>query len=393
MSRCLYFDCFAGISGDMTLGALVDLGVDFGLLRDALTGLGLDGWEIRVEHVRRGGIAATRAVVTASEARQPHRNLDQILGIIETSALDPAVKSRAGAIFQELAEAESRVHGQPIERIHFHEVGALDAIVDIVGAAVALEALAPERILCGPVELGSGLVHCAHGCLPVPAPATEALLRGVPTTRGRVPFEATTPTGAAIIASQVDQFEQAAALTVERIGYGAGSREGLVPNVLRVLLAEAPDPAAAPLVQLECNIDDMSPELYGHVMELALERGALDCWLTPIIMKKGRPATAIGVLCEREREDLLTRLLLTETTTLGVRVQQAGRQALARESRIIETTYGPIRVKLALLDGRVLRAKPEYEDCRRISREQGVPIQEIQAQVWAEVTRRFKDAW
>jgi pyridinium-3,5-bisthiocarboxylic acid mononucleotide nickel chelatase len=387
MAKTLYYDCFAGISGDMNLGALLGLGVDPDLLRAELGRLDLGGWDLRVERVERGGIAGYHVeVVTADD--QPHRHLGTILEIIDGSGLDPAVKTRAGAIFRCLAEAESRVHDRPIEAVHFHEVGAIDAIIDCVGAAIALEVLAPARIVASVVELGSGLVDCAHGRLPVPAPATEAILRGVPTTRGRVPFEATTPTGAAILVTQVDEFVQTATLTVERIGYGAGSRQGPIPNLLRVLLAEAPDAPVDRLAQLECNIDDMNPELYGHVMDLILERGARDCWLTPIIMKKGRPAIAVGVLCTQDRAGPLTDLLLRETTTLGVRVQTLERRALAREHRTIETAFGPIQVKLARMDGRVLRGKPEYEDCRRISRERGIPIHEV----YAEVARRLDDA-
>ena len=259
----------------------------------------------------------------------PHRHLVDVLAILDASALGPAVKARAAAVFRRLAEAEGAVHGIPVESVHFHEVGAVDALIDIVGAAIALERLAPDRILCSTVELGSGLVRCAHGTLPVPAPATEELLQGVPTRRGGVPHEATTPTGAAILRTLVDSFTDCPRLTVSAIGHGAGRREGPIPNVLRVLLCDDASPAtesandgtSGTLVLLECNIDDMSPELYEHVLGLLFDQGALDAWLTPIIMKKGRPGTQIGCLCSESLAGPLTATLLCETTTLGVRRQ------------------------------------------------------------------------
>jgi len=377
--RTLYYDCFAGIAGDMHLGALLDLGVEEGYLRTELAKLGLPGWDLSVLRTRRGGIAATRVEVLTCEGDPPQRHLGDVLGILQSSALAPAVKARAEAVFRRLAEAEGRVHGTPAESVHFHEVGAVDALIDIAGAAIALDRLAPDRILCSTVELGSGLVHCAHGTLPVPAPATEELLRGVPTRRGGVPHEATTPTGAAILRTLVDSFTDVPRLTVSAIGHGAGRREGPVPNVLRVLLCDEPDPLTGPagdgtLVLLECNIDDMSPELYEHVLGLLFDQGALDAWLTPLIMKKGRPGTQIGCLCSEPLVASLTGTLLTETTTLGVRRQPVGRTALPRRLREVETEYGPIPVKVALWEGRPLKAKPEYDACRRIAQERGIPI-------------------
>jgi uncharacterized protein (TIGR00299 family) protein len=383
--RTLYYDCFAGIAGDMQLGALLDLGVEEAHLRAELSKLGVPGWDLSVLRTGRGGIAATRVEVLTCEAAPPHRHLSDILAILNASGLSPGAKRRSQAVFGRLAEAESRVHGIPVDAVHFHEVGAVDALVDIAGAAIALERLAPDRILCSTVELGSGLVRCAHGTLPVPAPATEELLRGIPTRRGGVPYEAATPTGAAILSSVVDTFTDVPSLTVTAVGYGAGRRDGPIPNVLRVLLADQPGPATdaaadgitGPLALLECNIDDMSPELYEHVLGLLFDQGALDAWLTPVIMKKGRPGTQIGVLCTEALAAPLTATLLTETTTLGVRRQPVARTALPREVRVVETEYGPIPVKLALQDGRPLKAKPEYEACRRIALEHGIPIRLI----------------
>jgi len=378
--RTLYYDCFAGIAGDMHLGALLDLGVEEGDLRAELEKLCVPGWDLSVLKTRRGGIAATRVEVLTHGGDPPERHLADILAILDASTLQPAVKARAEAVFRRLAEAEGAVHGIPAESVHFHEVGAVDALADIVGAAIALERLAPSRILCSTVELGSGRVSCAHGTLPVPAPAVEELLRGVPTRRGGVPFEATTPTGAAILSSLVDGYTDTPSLAVTAVGYGAGHQEGPIPNVLRVLLADGPEPGATDtsvpesLTMLECNIDDMSPELYEHVLALLFDRGARDAWLTPLIMKKGRPGTQIGVLCTEELAAPLTRTLLTETTTLGVRRQPVTRSALPRVAREVETEYGPVPVKVALQDGRPLKAKPEYEACRRIARERGIPI-------------------
>jgi uncharacterized protein (TIGR00299 family) protein len=392
--KVLYYDCFAGIAGDMHLGALLDLGVEAAYLRAELVKLKLPGWDLNVLRTGRGGIAATRAEVLTCGCDPPHRHLADILSILAASDLGGAVKARAEAVFRRLAQAEGDVHGIPADDVHFHEVGAVDALIDIVGAAICLERLAPERILCGPVELGSGLVLCAHGTFPVPAPATESLLRGVPTRRGAVPFEATTPTGAAILRTCVDAFTDSPRLVVSAIGYGAGRRDGPIPNVLRVLLAEGEDaqPAADPgqgrLVLLECNIDDMSPELYGHCLDLLFERGALDAWLVPILMKKGRPATQIGVLCGPGLSDRLCETLLVETTTLGVRRQDVSRTELPRETLEVETEYGPIPVKVAIKDGRPLKSKPEYEACRRIALARGVPIR----LVYEAVARRIDPA-
>lgn len=380
--KTLFYDCFAGIAGDMHLGALLDLGVEEEHLRAELARLGLRGWDLRVERTQRQGIAATRVEVLTTQASPPHRSLPDILAILDGSGLGPGVRQRSAACFRRLAEAESRVHGIPLEAVHFHEVGALDALVDIVGAAILLERLSPGRILCSAVELGSGWVHCAHGTLPVPAPATEELLRHIPTRRGGAPYEATTPTGAAILRSVVDSFTDRPSLTVTAIGYGAGKRDGPIPNLLKVVLGDGPGTATESpedrtpelLAQLECNIDDMNPELYEHVLGLLCERGALDAWLTPVIMKKGRPGTQIGVLCSEVLADALTETLLIETTTLGVRRQPVARSALVREIHELDTEYGPIPVKRALRDGQPLKAKPEYEACRRIALERGIPI-------------------
>jgi hypothetical protein len=379
--RVLYYDCFAGISGDMHLGALLDLGVEEAWLRAALARLPLDGYALRVGREARGGVAGTRVQVDAAPAARA-RHLEEILGWIGRAGLPVRAGTLARQAFGPLAEAEAAVHGCPVERVHFHELGAVDAVVDIVGGALALDALGVERVLCSSVELGAGVVRCAHGLLPVPAPATAELLRGVPTRRGGMPFEATTPTGAVLLRTFVDAYTDRPALTVERIGYGLGSREGPLPNALRVLLGQAaPEAAREELVELSCNIDDMNPELYGHVMERLLGAGAADAWLAPVLMKKGRPGTLLSVICDPAREAELAGLLLRETTTLGVRRRGVQRTALERELREIDTAYGPVPVKVALHAGRPLRAKPEYEACRAIAGRLGIPLLEVYAEV------------
>jgi uncharacterized protein (TIGR00299 family) protein len=390
----LYYDCRAGISGDMHLGALIDLGVAPERLRAELSTLPLGGWRLHAAPTRRQGIAATCAEIVVDHHDQRHRRLREILGLIDGAALSPGVKTRASTVFRRLAEAEGQVHGLDPERVHFHEVGAVDAIVDICGGVIGLELLGIDRIIASPVELGSGVVDCAHGRLPVPAPATEALLAGIPTLRGGQPFEATTPTGAALLATLADGFDPAPALTVRRIGHGAGRRDGPLPNLLRLLLCDPQDPQAPddPLVELACNVDDMSPELFGPVMDRLLEQGANDCWLTPVIMKKGRPGILIGVLCRAALADTLTQTLLAETTSIGVRRHPVGRTALPRAIRRLDTPLGQVQVKLVRPPGQPLRAKPEHDDCLRLARMHGLPLPTVQFQIQQHLERALA-AW
>jgi hypothetical protein len=386
----LYYDCFAGISGDMHLGALVDLGVDEAFLRATLARVPLAGYALRVGRARRSGVAGTRVeVVVDGSVPQPLRHLGDVLGILAASDLPARTAARAREAFERLARAEARVHDCPLEEVHFHEVGAADAIVDVVGGMAALEALGVERVLASTVELGGGTVVCAHGRLPVPAPATAELLRGAPTRRGGAPFEATTPTGAALLATLVEAYTDTPALRVERIGYGLGAREGPLPNALRVFIGEeaARRGATEPIVELACNIDDMSPEIHGYVLERLLAAGAADAWLTPLVMKKGRPGTLVSAVCAPALEETLTDLLLAETTTLGVRRRGVERTALAREVREVVTRFGPLPVKVALRDGEPLKAKPEYEACRRVAEREGIPLREVYDEVFRELAR------
>lgn len=375
----LYYDCFAGISGDMHLAALLDLGVDYDDLIVDLAGLGLEGYGLQASRANRKGIAGAQVRVVTDPQQPPRRNLRQIEAIIGASSLKETVRGRAVAVFRRLAEAEARIHDTSPDQVHFHEVGALDAIVDIVGGAIALDRLNVDRVLCSPVELGGGIAHCEHGPLPAPAPATLELLKGMPVKFGAVPFEATTPTGAALLATFVDEFVSRPELIVHRIGYGIGHRDGPIPNVLRVCLGEPlPDGGEqAELCVLECNIDDMNPECYDHVLERLFAAGAHDVWLVPVLMKKNRPGMLLGVLCAPWLAPALTDVLLIETTTLGVRRHAVARTALKREVQRIATRYGEVAVKIAYHHGRPLRGKPEYEDCKRLALDSGVPIHRI----------------
>jgi len=379
----LYYDCFAGISGDMHLAALLDLGVDYDELVLELTGLGMEGYGVQATRASRKGVFGTQVRVVTDPNQPAHRDLRQIEAIIGASLLREPVQSRAIAVFRRLAEAEAHIHDTSPDRIHFHEVGALDAIVDIVGGVIALDRLNVDRVLCSPVELGGGMAHCAHGVLPAPAPATLELLKGVPVKLGGAPFETTTPTGAALLATFVDEYVTRPELIIHRVGYGIGHHDGPIPNVLRVCLGEWPADREdrRELCVLECNIDDMNPECYDHVLERLFAAGANEAWLAPALMKKNRPATVLCVLCAPDLGRTLTELLLIETTTLGVRQYSVTRTALVREILHVTTRYGEVAVKLAHHLGRPLRGKPEYEDCKRLALERRVPIHAVYAAV------------
>jgi hypothetical protein len=374
----LYYDCFAGISGDMNLGALLDLGVEEAALRAGLDRLGLTGYGLRIGPDSRRGISGTRAeVLIDADAARPARNLGAVRALIARSRLGARIEAFSLRVFERLGAAEARIHGIAVEEVHFHEVGALDALVDIVGAAICLQELGWPRVIGSMVELGSGFADCAHGRFPVPAPATLELLRDVPTHRGAVPFEATTPTGAAILTTAAAAFEPHASMIARRVGYGVGQRDGPVPNVLRVLVTERLTASPEDLSLLECNIDDMNPELYPHLLERLLAAGAKDAWISPLVMKKGRPGILVSVLCGGPDDQAMTRLLFAETTTLGVRRSLLSRIALERTLRNIETRFGRVPVKVAVQPDGSRRAKPEYEVCRSIALERGIPLREV----------------
>ena len=376
-----YFDCFSGISGDMTLGALLDAGVSVDQLRAELHGLNLPGWELSSEKVWKNGMAATHAKVFAQDTTT-HRSLSTILGIIDNSKLSPNVKERTSAIFKKLGEAEAAVHDVPLEKIHFHEVGAVDAIIDIVGACIGFSALAIESFACSPLNVGGGTAKMAHGILPVPAPATARLLLDKPTYSNGVQKELVTPTGAAIVATLCSHFGPQPPMSVSTIGYGAGTAdlEGQ-PNVLRLMVGEAVEQRAAAESEtirvLEANLDDMNPQIYGYFLEKALAAGALDVFATPVQMKKNRPGVLVTVLCKPEDEPKFHDMLFAETTTLGVRTYTAERRVLARQWETVHTAFGEVRIKVARLNGHIQQASPEFEDCRKLAGARNVPLQRV----------------
>lgn len=377
-----YVDCICGISGDMTLGGLIDVGVDLEALEQALRALRLDGWELKAEKVVKQGISATQVRVQAATARPEHGTpFRRIEGIISESPLSSSVKARALKIFRKIAEAEGRIHNTPAEDVHFHELGGLDSIVDIVGAVVGFDALGVEAVYCSPIPMSHGQIECAHGLLPVPAPAVAEMAKGLPTRPLDVRGETVTPTGIAIVAGLASGFGPWPAMTVGSVGYGAGSAEfGPIPNVLRIVVGEADERVGAhrdTVRLIEANIDDMSPEFYEVALERIFAAGALDVWLTPVQMKKGRPAVQLSVLCAPEKEPELSRAVFRNTTTLGVRVSELSRYCLPREHVEVETPYGRVRVKVARLDGEIVTQAPEYEDCKRAAEKHGVPLTEV----------------
>ncbi|HEX8098106.1 MAG TPA: nickel pincer cofactor biosynthesis protein LarC, partial [Pyrinomonadaceae bacterium] len=342
----------------------------------------------------RSGIGSTRALVRVAE-EHAHRHLSRILKIISGSRLSPVVKERASQIFTRLAEAEARVHNVPVERVHFHEVGALDAIIDVVGACIGFELLGVERFVCSPLHVGSGTVEMAHGRFPVPPPAVAELLKDAPVYATDIKGELVTPTGAAIISTLCGEYGPLPRMRIESAGYGAGSREyeGF-PNALRVIVGDdesAAEIAVERLLMIETNIDDMSPQLFGHLMKRAFDAGALDCYFTPVQMKKNRPGVLVSILCRETEREALSGLLFKETTTLGVRSYGVERRALARETVSVETRFGPVDVKVARAKGHTVNAAPEYEQCRALALAAGVALSEVLAQARESFSRLEKE--
>ena len=384
--RIAYLDCFSGVSGDMLLGALLDAGLQREALEGELARLKLRGYRLEVSKVGRAGLAATRVeVVPVGEpprraVRPPHRRLPHVLSVIEGSDLPATDRERGSLVFRRLAEAEGRVHGQAPEEVEFHEVGAVDTLVDVMGAVAGLRLLEVGELYCSPLPAGGGKARGAHGVLPVPAPATLELLAraGAPLTSpsGEPPFELVTPTGAAIVTT-LARFERPA-MRVTGVGYGAGARDlpGR-PNVLRLWLGEPIAEQRRSMLLIETNIDDMSPELFGYVQERLFEAGAADVWFVPIQMKKNRPATLLSVLCPHDREEAVVGLLLRETSTLGVRISEVGRREAGRENLEFESSLGPAAVKVKRLEGEEPQVSPEYEACRRLALQHGLPLAEV----------------
>ena len=413
MARILYFDCFSGIAGDMVLGALLDAGLPFDELKRALGSLAISGYEVTAERVLRAGVSATKFRVIehparaaaqhttgaaaehsggvgaehpAGEASQhhhghPHRHLKSIYELIDRSGLSPAGRTRAKELFQRLGEAEAAIHQTSVEKVHLHEVGALDSIIDIVGSVFALEWIGVDRIVCSPLNVGGGTVQSAHGLFPVPAPATLKLLGDAPVYSGAVQKELVTPTGALIATSYASSFGPIPEMAVETVGYGAGDRDTPgTPNVLRVLIGRAADrPHGDRVVVIECEIDDMNPQIFGVVMDQLYAAGALEVFYVPVQMKKNRPGTLLTVVAAPERKAALSEVIFRETTTIGLRHHEVDRECLPREIVSVDTPLGAVRFKLASRDGRVVNAVPEFDDCARIAAAKNMSVKEVQA--------------
>ncbi|MBI4429272.1 MAG: nickel pincer cofactor biosynthesis protein LarC [Ignavibacteriales bacterium] len=377
--KIAYFDTIAGISGDMTLGAFVSAGFSVDELSGELTKLNLSGFELEARHLERSGIVAVKVDVVVSDHREYHRNLKDINELIDRSSLNQAVRDRAKSIFHEVGVAEAKVHDSTLEKIHFHEVGAVDSLVDIVGTAVCLEHFGIESVYSSPVKLGhGGFVNTQHGKMPVPTPATVEILKGYPTMLTEVEAELTTPTGAAIIKSLSKGVLSSERIRIENIGYGAGSREiPEVPNLLRIMIGEL-DAAYSTdeVVSIETNIDDMNPEIFPYVIEQLLSAGAHDAYVIPVIMKKGRPGMLLSSLGERSKLDALLNIIFQETTTLGVRIQPIERRKLERRQKQVNTSLGVVRAKAIVNDGTEMLV-PEFEECKRIARERNMPLIEV----------------
>ncbi len=385
--RILYYDCFAGISGDMNLGALLDLGVDAGFLESEVQKLNIKGFHLEITKDLRRGISGTKATVVVEDPdNEKHRHLRHVEELINNSTLSEKVKTTSLKIFGIIAVAEATVHQIAIERVHFHEVGALDSIADIVGAAICLEYLHVERVLSSPIQLGGGTVKCAHGVMPVPAPATALIVANIPVKTGLVQHEATTPTGAAILVATVDAFTSEINFPITKIGYGIGHRDiSDVPNVLRVYLSDTEtttsDLNEETATVVECNIDDMNPERYEFIMEQLFEAGAADAWLTPIIMKKLRPANQLSVLCSVEKVHAIKGIIFAHSTTIGVREYTVNKCALLRTEKLVQTKFGPITVKQSMFEGKIVRSKPEYSVCKAIAKQYNISIEEVEREV------------
>ena len=377
--KIAYFDTIAGISGDMALGAFVNAGVPFDELNKELQALGIGGFELQARHIERNGMVATKVDVVISEQPNYHRHIKDIEELIDKSSFTDNVKERSKKIFREVAIAESKVHSTAIEKVHFHEVGAIDSLVDIVGVSICLEKLGIQAIYSSPIKVGSGgTVKSQHGALPVPTPATMEILKDYPILLTDVPFELTTPTGAAIIKALSQGVLTTEKIQISAIGYGAGGREiEQLPNLLRVFIGNIePNYLADEIVSIETNIDNMNPEIYPYVIEKLITAGAHDAYLTPILMKKGRPGIILSALAERTKIDRLLDIIFRETTTLGVRIQSVERKKLPRSTKPVQTSFGTISAKVITIDGKE-QLRIEFEDCKRIAAENNLPLAEV----------------
>ena len=392
--RAAYFDCYSGISGDMILGAMVDLGVDIKEIRNALKKINLKGYKLHSKKIQRNGLASTQITVKIENKKHqhspPNRSFSDIRKLIDQSKLSLVVKNNSIEIFKRIAKVEAQIHNTTIQKIHFHEIGGIDSVIDIVGGVWAIESLNLDIIKSSPLNVGEGFVNCTHGRLPVPAPATLKLLKGIPVFSNGVKKELTTPTGAAMIGFYAESFESIPTMTIKNEGYGAGSHViPSIPNLLRVFVGDIIKDKTNNLVMIETNIDDMNPEIFETVMESLFSAGALDVYLSAIIMKKNRPATKISVLAECRSREKLSKILLTETSSFGVRFYSVDRLILDREVKKLKTSYGLIKIKLGKLDGKIVQAAPEFEDCRKISRTKKLPVKKIYDEVQALIHNKW----
>jgi len=382
--RILYYDCFAGISGDMNLGAMIDLGVDPEFLKTELQKLNIEGFHLEIQKDIRRGISGTKAtVVIENPDNEKHRHLRHVEELINQSSLSSEVKSMSLKIFDLIAVAEGKVHNISKERVHFHEVGALDSIADIVGAAICLDYLKVDKVMSSPIQLGGGMVKCAHGLMPVPAPATTEIVLNVPVKTGLVHHEATTPTGAAILVATVNEFSEQINFQIQKTAYGIGQRDvSEVPNVLRVYLSDSDEKkdntSIEEAIMLECNIDDMNPEWYDHLFRKLFEAGASDVFLTPIIMKKSRPANILSVLSNRNIIVNIKSIIFNNSTTIGIREYPVTKTILERQSKEIETELGKVSVKYSYFQGKQIRFKPEFENLNSLAENHGLSLNEVE---------------
>lgn len=376
--RIAYFDCFSGASGDMILGSMIDVGLGFNDLKEELNKLQLRKVSIKAKRVLKGGISATQVLVEGKEEKRHSRGLKEILKIIDRSRLEVEVKEKSKEIFQRIASVEAKIHRRPIEEIHFHEIGGLDSVVDIVGAVWGFRQLEIDKLYVSRVNVGMGFVRCEHGLLPVPAPATLALMKGKPIYSSGVERELLTPTGAALLTTFGSEFGRMPAMKVERIGYGAGKADLPHPNLLRLMTGwEESIKGQEKVMVIETNIDDMNPQFYDYMMEKLFEMEVQEVFLTPIQMKKNRPATLLTIICFPEKLPSVIDFLVKETTTLGVRWREEERRCAEREILSLETKYGKIRLKLARWGGKTVNLSPEYDDCKRLALSKKISIKEV----------------
>lgn len=385
----LYLDCFSGISGDMFLAALLDLGLDKKAFIEEIKKLPLENYDIKIKKDMKKGISGTNVFIDAMEGHHPHRGLADIYAIIDKSSIKDQVKQTAKEAFLKLAKAEGRIHGKSPDKIHFHEVGAVDSILDIVGACILLDMLKVDKIISSPVNVGSGFVDCAHGTLPVPAPATLELLKGIP-VYSRGDGELTTPTGALILSMFVDQFGPIPEGAVRETGYGLGKRDTDAPNVLRTILIDEQKSSKFDndeVIILEANIDDMNPELFDNVIDNLFNKGALDVFLQSIIMKKSRLGIKLSCIAPKDKKEILAETILRETTTLGVREYEVRRTKLFRHEKVMTTSLGPVRVKISSLGDDILRTMPEYDDIKSIAKENQLPALKVYQDILKEIVQ------